>query len=235
MTADYEDLWAGCWGEMQNVGPVHRHMRRLIVDVARELSPGSILDVGCGNGANLAAIQKALGPGQRDIVGLDLAASAVERAKQRVLGEFHVMDVEQEPPLERTFDFVLTNQVIEHLYDDDGFLVKLRAMCHGYCLVGTMQGTMRESEKAIGHLRNYTTPGLQDQMRRAGFSIERTIGWGFPFYSPMYRTAIEWIGGNEKTIAYDKKDRFIANALFHLYKLNSSRRGDVLMILGKAN
>jgi SAM-dependent methyltransferase len=231
VTADYEDLWSGCWGEMQNVGPVHRHMRRLILDIVRPLQPRSVLDVGCGNGANLQALQQHLGI--EDVTGIDLAAGAVEAARKRVRGTFMVKNIELEPPLDRTFDLVLSNQVIEHLHDDDAFLSKLRSMCHGYCLIGTMQGRMRRSEASIGHLRNYTTRGLQEKMQKAGFTIERTIGWGFPFYSPLYRSAIEYIGGNDAHIRYDRKDRFIAGALFHLYKLNSSRRGDVLMVLGK--
>ena len=233
MTADYEDLWAGCWGEMQDIGPVHRHMRRLIVDMVRPLRPRSVLDVGCGNGANLRALQA--DGGVEEAVGIDLAAAAIETAKRRVQGEFLVMDIEKEPPLNRTFDLVLSNQVIEHLHDDDAFLAKLREMCSGYCLIGTMQGRMRSSEVHIGHLRNYTTPGLQEKMRRAGFTIERTVGWGFPFYSPLYRSAIEWIGGNAKQIQYDRKDRIIASALYNLYRLNSSKKGDVLMILARAN
>ncbi len=232
MTADYEDLWSGCWGEMQDIGPVHRHMRRLIVDIARQIRPRSVLDVGCGNGANLRAIQAAVDV--QEVAGIDLADAAVETARKRVQGEFRVMDIEQEAPLPRQFDLVLSNQVIEHLHDDDAFLQKLRAMCNGYCLIGTMQGRMRKSEVHIGHLRNYTAPGLQAKMRRAGFTIERTVAWGFPFYSPIYRSAIEWIGGNAAEIRYDRKDRLIAGFLYHLYRLNSSRNGDVLMILGKA-
>jgi SAM-dependent methyltransferase len=232
MTADYEDLWSGCWGHMQDLGPVHRHMRRLIVDLVRPLRPRSVLDVGCGNGANLLALQTALGI--EDMMGIDLSEAAVEVASKRLRGEFRVLDIEVEPPLDRQFDLVLSNQVIEHLHDDDAFLAKLRAMCAGYCLIGTMQGRMRKSEVHIGHLRNYTTPGLQEKVRRAGFTVERTVGWGFPFYSPLYRSAIEYIGGNAAQHRYDRKDRIIAGALYQLYRLNSSRRGDVLMILARA-
>jgi SAM-dependent methyltransferase len=233
MTADYEDLWSGCWGEMQDIGPVHRHMRRLIVDIARQIRPRTILDVGCGNGANLRAIQSAVEVDAA--MGIDLSEAAVETARRRVRGEFRVMNIEQEEPLAKQFDFVLSNQVIEHLHDDDAFLRKLRSMCSGYCLIGTMQGRMRKSEVHIGHLRNYTTPGLQEKIRRAGFTIERTVAWGFPFYSPLYRSAIEYVGGNAAEIRYDRKDRLIAGALYQLYRLNSSRKGDVLMVLGKAS
>lgn len=231
MTVDYEELWGETWGEMQDLGPVHRHSARLIVDTIRPLGVRSIVDVGCGNGANLEAIHEELNIS--DITGVDVSEQALSMARKRVPGTFRTLDLEKET-LDRTFDLVLTSQVIEHLQDDDGFLNKLRAMCERYVFVATMQGRMRKSEVHIGHLRNYTRAGLEQQMRNAGFSIERVIEWGFPFYSPLYRSMIEYIGGQTANIGYSRRDRAIANALYHLYRLNMSTKGDVLMILGKA-
>jgi SAM-dependent methyltransferase len=217
---------------MQDVGPVHRHNRQIITDLVRELGVRSILDAGCGNGANLEAIQSQLGI--MDVTGIDLSEKALAIARRRVKGAFKVVDLESEK-LDRTFDLVLTSQVIEHVVDDDGFLAKLYSMCDRHVIVATMQGRMRKSETHIGHVRNYTRRGLEDQMRRAGFRIDRVIEWGFPFYSPIYRSLIEYVGGNAKDIKYSRTDRFIANALFQLYRLNSSRRGDVLTIVGSVD
>ncbi len=232
MTADYEALWGETWGGMQDVGPVHRHNRQIIVDLIRPLGVKSILDAGCGNGANLEAIQRQLEI--TDVTGIDLSENALSIARRRVRGEFKAVNLETEK-LDRTFDLVLTSQVIEHVIDDDGFLMKLRDMAGRYVIVATLQGRMRKSEAHIGHVRNYTRRGLEEQMQRAGFKIERVIEWGFPFYSPIYRTLIEYVGGNAKEIEYNRKDKFIADALFQLYRLNSSRCGDVLTILGSVD
>jgi len=232
MTVDYDELWNQTWGGMQDVGPVHRHTARIIVDTLRPLGLRSLIDVGCGNGVNLAAIQRELHI--PDVAGVDVSDNALASARRRVPADFRIIDLEKDPPLDRTFDMVLTSQVIEHLHDDDAFLRKLRAMCGRYVFVGTMQGRMRKSEVHIGHLRNYTRRGLEEKMSAAGFSVEKVIEWGLPFYSPIYRTLIEFIGGQTAEITYSKRDRMIANALYHLYKLNMSTRGDVLMILGKA-
>lgn len=229
MTADYEALWGETWGGMQDIGPVHRHNRQIIVDLIRPLGVRSILDAGCGNGANLEAIQQQLGIA--DLTGIDLSENALTIARRRVRGEFKAVDLEH-GKLDRTFDLVLSSQVIEHVVDDDGFLAKLRAMCGRYVIVATLQGRMRKSEAHIGHVRNYTRRGLEDQMRRAGFQIEKVIEWGFPFYSPLYRSLIEHVGGNAKDIKYSCVDKMIADALYQLYRLNSSRHGDVLTILG---
>ncbi len=233
MSVDYDELWRQTWGGMQDIGPVHRHVARIIVETVRPLDVRSVVDVGCGNGANLAALQTALKID--DVTGIDISPEAIAVAQKRVRGSFHVMDLSASPAsLDRTFDLVLSSQVIEHLEDDDAFLTRLRAMCAGYCFVGTMQGRMRKSEVHIGHLRNYTRAGLEEQMRHAGFRIERVIAWGFPFYSPLYRSLIEYIGGQTAQLGSGRKERAVAGALYQLYRLNRSTRGDVLMILGKA-
>ena len=215
---------------MQEVGPVHRHLSRIIVNLIRPLSVRSVLDVGCGNGMNLGAIERELHP--RELCGIDASPEALRMARRVVNGQFIALNAEG-ASLRRQFDLVLTSQVIEHIPDDEAFLRNLRQMASSYVLVTTMQGRMRPSEVLIGHLRNYTRQGLEEKMTKAGLQPMRTVEWGFPFYSPLYRSAIEWIGGQGARIRYDRKDRFIAWLLHHLYRLNSSRRGDVLIVLGR--
>ena len=229
MTADYERLWGHSWGGMQDMGPVHRHNREILVDLIRPLGVRSILDAGCGNGANLEAIQQALGIA--DVWGVDLSEKALALARKRVRGHFRVVDLERES-VGRTFDLVMTSQVIEHVNDDEGMLTKLRAMCERYFIVATMQGRMRKSEAHIGHVRNYTRLELEAKIRRAGFTIDKTIEWGFPFYSPLYRTLIEYVGGNAMDIGYSRRDKIIAYVLYQLYRLNSQHHGDVITVLG---
>jgi 2-polyprenyl-3-methyl-5-hydroxy-6-metoxy-1,4-benzoquinol methylase len=216
---------------MQDIGPVHRHVARIIVKTARSLPVRSIIDVGCGNGANLAALRAA---GFTDLTGIDVSGEAIAAARTRVeQGRFAVVDVSREQ-FDGKFDFVLSSQVIEHIEDDDAFLARLRAACGGWCFLGTMQGRMRKSEVHIGHLRNYTREGLVEKMTRAQFAVERVIEWGFPFYSPIYRTLIEYAGGQTAELSYGRQDRVLASMLYQLYRLNSSRRGDVLMLLARA-
>jgi hypothetical protein len=136
--------------------------------------------------------------------------------------------------LDRSFDLVICSQVIEHIADDDLFIQKLREISSKYCLVGTVQGRMRQSEASIGHLRNYSREGLESKLVRAGFSIKTVIEWGFPFYSPIYRTASEFLPGNHNKASFSAIERLVAAILYNLYKLNSSRHGDVIMILAEA-
>ena len=231
MTIDYDSVWTETWGDMQDLGPVHRHSRRILVDLAKPLGVYSILDVGCGNGANLALLQRELAT--TDVVGVDISPTALDVARARVRGELLVADLTQPLVLDRRFDLVISSQVIEHLPDDDAFLANLRRLSSRYVLVATMQGRMRASEPAIGHLRNYTRRGLEAQMRAAGIVPLRAVEWGFPFYSPLYRSAIEVIGGQTADVGHNRRDQLVAKALYQLYRFNSHRRGDVLTILGR--
>ena len=228
---DYDILWEDSYGELQEIGPVHRHTARMIVDTIRPLGIRSILDVGCGNGANLKAIQDELDI--RDVVGVDVSDTALSVARRRVQGEFRVLNAVEET-LDRTFDLVLSSQVIEHVEDDDAFLANIRRMCGKYAFIGTMQGQMRRSEPKYGHYRNYSRRGLEEKMQRAGFAIEHVIEWGFPFYSPLYRTLIEYVPDQAMKNSYGARDRFLASVLYQLYRFNTSKRGDILMILGRA-
>jgi SAM-dependent methyltransferase len=232
MSVDYDELWREQWGEMQDFGPVHRHSARVIVDLLRPLKVRSLVDVGCGNGANLVHIQRALGVGR--VVGLDVSPEALAVASQRVEGEFHAFDVTADT-LHRTFDAVLCAQVIEHVEDDEAFLAKLRAMTERYCIVATMQGRMRPSEHYVGHKRNYTRAELEAKLGRAGFDVAHVVEWGFPFYSPLYRSAIELVGGQAAPVGGRGFDRWVARALSQLYKLNRSTKGDVITVLARAS
>ena len=227
---DYDALWSSeFWGDTQDYGPVHRHSARTITNLIRPLGVNSIIDVGCGTGLNLAHLQRELKI--KDVTGVDISQAAIEAAKRRVSGDLRAMDVMTEPPIGRQFDLVLSAQVIEHIDEDQRFLETLYALCGRYCLVATMQGRMRPSEKYIGHLRNYTRAGLTGMMERAGFKVEKVVEWGFPFYSPLFRSFMELLGGHRRRVGQKPYDRFVAALLFQLYRLNSSSKGDVIFVL----
>ena len=227
----YDQLWTKTWGDQQTNGPVHRRMRQELLALITKLAPASVLDVGCGSGGNLAAIAHAMP--QVVLSGVDVSPEALALAAQRVPNaSFRQLDA-QKGKLDDRFDLVLCNQVIEHLIDDMAALRNMALMAKRWVLVGTMRGRMRKSELAIGHFRNYSDVELRAKAENAGLEVIDIFGWGFPFYSPLYRTMIEWLPGGPPGGQFGTAQKTMANFLYHLYALNIPRRGDVVTMLAR--
>ncbi len=229
-STSYDDLWHTAWGDIQRHGPVHRHATEDLLRTVASLGVRTILDVGCGSGDNLAALAR---ENRYELSGVDYSEQALAIARKRVpdvtLG---VLDA-QSQTLPQTFDLVMSLQVVEHLLDDTSAIRNMAKMAGRYLLVATMQGRMRKSELSIGHIRNYSEVELRKKIEAAGVEIVWIRGWGFPFYSPMYRTLAEWLPGGPPTGAMGKGSQAVASALYHLYRLNMPGRGDVITALAR--
>jgi SAM-dependent methyltransferase len=108
-----------------NFGIVHRVRERLearrMLRVAGPLPDGAlILDVGCGDGFHLDLIKRYGRPGWR-VVGVDLDARAVQRARARGL-EVQLGTVDQTALPEHSVDLALCIQTIEHVGDPPALL-----------------------------------------------------------------------------------------------------------------
>jgi 2-polyprenyl-3-methyl-5-hydroxy-6-metoxy-1,4-benzoquinol methylase len=224
----YDELWRKTWGDMQTFGPVHRHVREDLVRVVSKLGGTSVLDVGCGSGENLAALAFS---GNYQLAGVDISAKAIELAERRVpTARLKVLDVEREA-LDERFDIVISIQAVEHLLDDMAGFRNIARMAKRYVFISTMAGRMRSSELGWGHFRNYSVVELRRKLEAVGLVVSRVYGWGFPFYSPIYRSVVEWLPGGPPEGPAGQASRLGARALYHLYRLNWPGRGDVLSAL----
>lgn len=226
---EYDRLWTSTWGDMQHVGPVHRHIQDDLLRVVRGLDVRTILDVGCGSGENLAALAR---EGRYTLTGTDLSPQALELTSLKVPDATTVVLDVQRDRLPTRYDLVMSIQVLEHLPDDRAALANMAAMSSRYVLASTMAGRMRRSETHIGHVRNYRRAELRQKMEDAGITVRWMRGWGFPFYSPLYRTIAEWLPGGPPGGTISGPQRAVAALLYRLYKLNVPGRGDVLSALG---
>jgi SAM-dependent methyltransferase len=227
---DYDDLWRDTWGDMQHVGPVHRHIQDDLVRVVTSLDVRSVLDVGCGSGENLARLA---GLGRFDLAGTDVSEAALALARRRAPSvTFSVLDIEREA-LAESFDLVMSIQVVEHLPADVAALRNMAAMTRKYVLTSTMAGRMRPSERFIGHVRNYSAAELRRKLVDAGLDVVWVRGWGFPFYSPLYRTSVEFLPAGPPRGRVGPMGRFLAAVLYQVYRFNVPGRGDVLSALAR--
>jgi len=228
---DYDRIWDEVYGDIQDLGPTHRHMTRIIRRLLAPLEYRSVLDVGVGFGHNLPFLTA--GRQLDRVAGVDISERALEHVRSEWSGDFRKLDIESEC-LAETYELVCNALVMEHVRDDEAALRNLRAMTSKYLLVVTIGGDYeryRPWEDQMGHVRNYAPGELERKLSAAGFEPERTIYWGFPFYSPIVRRL-----QNHMTATHElsSSSRLIARILYPVFFLNSSRRGDLLIALARA-
>ena len=227
----YDDIWRETYGDMQDVGPVHRHMRRLLARSLRSLEYRSVLDVGCGAGHNLSLLTEDR-PIDR-VTGVDVSETALGLAQREHKGDFRLLDIECER-LPGTWDLVFSSLVLEHLPDDRAALANMASMARRHVVVSTIAGDFerhRAWEEQMGHVRNYRRGELEARMEDAGLRVRRASYWGFPFYSPIARTLQNRMTSEPE---YNRRTRALAALMHAIYYLNSSRRGDLLIVVADA-
>lgn len=99
--------------------------------IMEALSPSSVVDVGCGTGAWLAAFRAA---GVRDVLGVD--GDYVTRSSLNIPVEsFQAADLNRPLRIERSFDLALSLEVAEHLPPGraDGFVADLVRLAPAVC------------------------------------------------------------------------------------------------------
>src|SRR3978361_1330784 len=120
MKAYYEDVWEEL---PEDPKPWAWERRRALL--LAEAKPGErVLDLGCGAGRFVAALQDA----GADPVGVELAEAALERARRNVPGaELHALGSDGAIPLEdASVDLVWCSEVLEHVPDTAGLLSEAR-------------------------------------------------------------------------------------------------------------
>jgi 2-polyprenyl-3-methyl-5-hydroxy-6-metoxy-1,4-benzoquinol methylase len=229
--AVYDQIWHKCWGDVQRYGPSHRIHRDILLKMLEQLRFETILEVGCGNGMNLFALRQAF-PAVK-LVGTDISREALAQLQAFQPGiPTYRLDATRDT-LEEQYDVVISLDVLEHIENDMDVIHNMYKMTKKYVLISTLQGRMREPERAIGHVRNYAPGELQRKMETAGFTIEKTIEWGWPLFSPLYRDFLFHGGGQQHTFGrYGPAKRLACQVIYGLFRLNSYRRGDMLFVLG---
>ncbi len=117
--ARLEGLWSGDFGiEYADRNRVLSERRGLFWDRLLANYPvGSVLEVGCGQGANVRPISRRLEPS--DVWGVDLGAVALERARENAPGTNLVLAPARRLPFrDRFFDLTFTCGVLIHQPDE---------------------------------------------------------------------------------------------------------------------
>lgn len=229
---DYDLLWSRKWGDLQRFGPTSRHQRRIIAKLLDPLTFDSVLDAGCGEGSLLAFLSGRYRC--RHLTGLDVAEPAIEQARLNFPTASYVVGDIKGLPEDTGFELVTCIDVLEHVEDDMDLLRSIAAASKRFVLCGTIQGTMHEGEIEIGHVRNYRRGELRDKMAEVGLVPIRTVEWGFPFYSPLFRNVVATSHSEPLSYGrYGTARQWLCHGLYALFLLNSWTRGDKVFVLGE--
>jgi SAM-dependent methyltransferase len=154
----------------------------------------SILDVGCGTGANLKMLAAY---GQAE--GVDISPQAVEFCRERGLDSVRLGAIEHLPYESNSFDLVTALDVVEHLDDDVAGLREMRRVLRpdGRLLVfvPAFMFLWGVQDDVSNHRRRYTLPKLLRAVEAAGFSIEWSSYANISFFLPvlLVRSVMRWL------------------------------------------
>jgi SAM-dependent methyltransferase len=191
----YESVWSGLPDDPEPWAWARR--RALLLG---ELRAGErVLDLGCGGGRFVAAARDA----GADVVGVELAQQAVERARRNVPGaDVRLLEPGGGLPLGHAeVDLVWCSEVLEHVPDTVAFLTESRRVLkRGGRLLVTVpdHGRLKRTLIALGrhdahydplgqHVRFYTRSSLARALEATGFTAVRSEPLGGP---PLLRQAL---------------------------------------------
>jgi 2-polyprenyl-3-methyl-5-hydroxy-6-metoxy-1,4-benzoquinol methylase len=171
-------------------------------------SNARVLDIGCASGEFTLKVGGVIGT--KRLHGMDIDEYSVEQAREKEI-EAIVHDANAEFPYEDdSFDVVVSNQVLEHLHNTDGFFSEVRRILNseGYAVISTANltsfhnlafmdlgmmppglhvsrvqvGNFLYGTETHGHVKLFTAAALRDLARYHGFKVEKLVGCGiYPF------------------------------------------------------
>lgn len=138
--------------------PIHQRLLKPYV-VSLDLVKGDVLEVGCGEGRGIELVL----PKVRSYSAIDKIDAVVKSLRTKFpSADFHTGNI---PPLapfaDKSFDFVLCFQVIEHIRDDHALLKEIhRVLRPGGILLMTTPNRIRSLSRNPWHVREYTASEL---------------------------------------------------------------------------
>jgi SAM-dependent methyltransferase len=193
---DWDSHWS-YYGISNALNPAQAYRRRLIFDalaLSAAAEPVRVLEIGSGHGELSREIVERR-PGC-ELVGLDLSATGVALARQKVPGaSFYEQDLgkplQVPETLRRWATHAVCSEVLEHLEDPVASLVNIRALLAPRCrlVITVPAGPMSAFDRHIGHRRHFTRRSLEATLIAAGFEAIDVRGAGFPFFN-LYRLTV---------------------------------------------
>jgi SAM-dependent methyltransferase len=175
------------WSDAHQYSPAPRHRRRIVLKLLAGVCYDSCLDAGCAQPYLLASLSKA----HKQCYGCDISDGIIE-VNRRLLPEvtFAEVDISKATfPGHKTFDVVISCEVLEHIDDWRAALKNLVSMARKYILITVPSGKIYPIDEMVGHRRHFEGPELAAELDNCGMRIVRMKRWGWPVHS-LYKYAI---------------------------------------------
>ena len=236
----YEDLWQNDWADMEEYNPTARHLKKMIVAIISKLDNiETIIDAGCGMGLNLIHLQQnfphiSLTGGELSEPIIKIARNYIKNSQNINLKTLDLSDKNLNHEIK--YDLVLCNQVLEHVENDIQAIANLSKLSKKYILLTVPAGKYNKTSEIVGHYRHYSKNELIEKIENQGIKVLEVYNWGFPFHS-IYKFILNILSKeHQKKIGMGKYGPIkilISNFLYHIYKLNSYKYGENIILLGQ--
>jgi SAM-dependent methyltransferase len=144
-----------------------------------------VLDLGCGGGFLLRAVQEA----GAQVSGLEPSLQGLQVAERRGIRDLYLCGGQRLPFADAQFDGVLCMDVVEHVPDERSVLNEVfRVLRPGGLLLISVPAynVLWGHEDALGgHFRRYRRPALRRAASKAGFEVEWINYFLAPFFFPV--------------------------------------------------
>jgi SAM-dependent methyltransferase len=169
-----------------------RIVRRIIDRYADRARTLDMLDIGCGIGGVVGALQRM---GNLRLTGSEIYLSGLQYARQRLPGvQFIQLDATR-IPFSESFDIVGAFDVLEHIEQDEQVMASVRNALRpgGLFLVTVPQYPWMWShlDEIVHHKRRYTRAGLVAKLTAAGYAVEYTTSFVTTLF-PMMAASRLW-------------------------------------------
>ena len=184
--AEYDEQWRVA-EDFVRYHPGSRHRRRLALSLVSDLPFSTYLEVGCGPADFLRALagrRAAMGEVATGFWGADLSDDVIKRNSERwPQHHFETLNVENER-LDRKFDLVGCQEVIEHLACREDAFANLSSMLNsgGHLLITCPTGKVFETERHFGHTTHPDAAEIRRHADANDLEVVELINWGFPSY-----------------------------------------------------
>lgn len=157
--------------------------RRLVEYFLNIFDGNNLLEVGVGSGYNLHYLSK-----KYKCVGIDISKDAIKFSSMRGENNLLLADVQSIPINNKTFDFAISLEVLEHVEDDLKALKELnRVLKKNGILIITIPAFMllwSIHDEVLSHKRRYSKKELTIKLEKTGFEVLK-IGYRYSLLFPF--------------------------------------------------